>query len=75
MTGKISIFTLNFVPEQPYAIKDAKKWSVIKKDAETMCEYIPKVFVIDGTKFKLNKSANPMTGWKTINNFHGVTVP
>ena len=41
-----------FVSEQPYPIIKAE-WSIFKKDAETMCEYMPKVFVVDGSKFTL----------------------
>jgi hypothetical protein len=38
--------------EQPYPITKGE-WTVFKKDAETMCEYMPKVFVVDGSKFAL----------------------
>ena len=41
-----------FVKEQPYPITK-EEWSVFKRDAQTMCEYMPKVFVIDGSKFTL----------------------
>lgn len=41
-----------FVTEQPYPITK-NEWSVFKKDAETMCEYMPKVFIVDGSKFLL----------------------
>ncbi len=42
----------SFLKEQAYPITK-NEWAVFKKDAETMCEYIPKVFVIDGSKFTL----------------------
>ncbi|PIS01364.1 MAG: hypothetical protein COT84_02955 [Chlamydiae bacterium CG10_big_fil_rev_8_21_14_0_10_35_9] len=41
-----------FVKEQPYPILE-REWAIFKKDAETMCEYIPNVFVVDGSKFFL----------------------
>ncbi|MGD2168671.1 MAG: hypothetical protein PVI40_00320 [Chlamydiota bacterium] len=41
-----------FVKEQPYPILE-REWAIFKKDAETMCEYIPNVFVVDGSKFSL----------------------
>jgi hypothetical protein len=41
-----------FVSEQPYPITK-NEWSIFKKEAETMCEYIPNVFVVDGSKFSL----------------------
>jgi hypothetical protein len=65
---------LSFVPEQPYPIKTLDQWTINKKNSETMCEYIPKVFVIDGTKFKIMGSGDPMVGWKMINNNFGVAV-
>lgn len=41
-----------FVKEQLYSItKD--EWPVFQEDAKTMCEYMPKVFIIDGSKFIL----------------------
>jgi hypothetical protein len=41
-----------FLKEQPYPITK-NEWSIFKNDAETMCEYMPKVFVVDGSKFVL----------------------
>lgn len=42
----------DFLSEQPYPI-NKDEWDVFLKDAKTMCEYIPRVFVVDGSKFSL----------------------
>lgn len=42
----------SFVTETAYPITK-KEWSVFKKAAETQCEDMPQVFVIDGSKFTL----------------------
>jgi hypothetical protein len=42
----------SFVDEQTYPITKAE-WVMFRNDAKTMCEYMPKVYVVDGLKFKL----------------------
>ncbi len=42
----------SFLTEQAYPITK-NEWEVFRQDARRMCEYIPKVFVIDGSKFTL----------------------
>lgn len=39
------------VKEYPYPIQEKTEWSTFELHVSTMCEYSPKVFVIDGSKF------------------------
>ena len=40
-----------FMTDQAYRITGETQWSVIKQDAAIRCEYVPNVFVVDGSKF------------------------
>lgn len=41
----------SYVDEQPYPIS-GEEWNQYKADARKMCQYMPRVFVVDGSKFR-----------------------